>query len=438
MNDPQDISIDNDEPLPSGLANKFGGWTAKAQNYPIFSPTWFRYRALSFIVPLAFFGVILFAIAFFSKDTRNGQSPDAFAYIDFACTWIAFAMFFFVGRWLATLVYKRHWRPRTEAIGIAIALILGAALAIAVKEGGESIKSTRAQNLEQGVQAQSIPGTPVDATGRETDSSRELIVVADGANHYVMEHGRLFNRIIEGILAVWWGGGLDLLAYFRQRRALKEALAQQELERARVGRNEAEMRLSVLAAQIEPHFLFNTLTGVRSAIISDPARGIAIIDNLVDYLRATIPQMRSDANQSQVLLGPQLDAARAYLGVMHARLPRLTFSVDSDPALLNQPVPPLMLISLVENAVKHGIEPKPGPVHIEVLARKIDDESGTRLELIVTDDGVGFSGVTSGSGIGLANIRERLMQLYGKRAELVLKARVEGGVVASIALPIAA
>jgi len=198
------------------------------------------------------------------------------------------------------------------------------------------------------------------------------------------------------------------------------------------------MRLSVLAAQIEPHFLFNTLTGVRSAIISDPARGIAIIDNLVDYLRATIPQMRSDANQSQVLLGPQLDAARAYLGVMHARLPRLTFSVDSDPALLNQPVPPLMLISLVENAVKHGIEPKPGPVHIEVLARKIDDESGTRLELIVTDDGVGFSGVTSGSGIGLANIRERLMQLYGKRAELVLKARVEGGVVASIALPIAA
>jgi LytS/YehU family sensor histidine kinase len=265
-----------------------------------------------------------------------------------------------------------------------------------------------------------------------------MVVVADGANQYVMEHGVLLNRLIEVILAVWWGGGLDLLAYFRQRRALTDALAQQELERARVGRNEAEMRLSVLAAQIEPHFLFNTLTGVRAAIRSDPARGIAIIDHLVDYLRATIPQMRSDANQSQVLLEPQLDAARAYLGVMAARLPRLSFSVECDPALLNQPVPPLMLISLVENAVKHGIEPKPGPVHIAVLARKIDGESGARLELVVTDDGAGFSGATSGSGIGLANIRERLAQLYGKRAELVLKARAEGGVAASISLPIAA
>jgi len=438
MNDPQDISIDNDQPLPSGLANKIGGWTTKAQSYPIFSPTWFRYRALSFIVPLAFFGVIIIAIAIFSKDTRNGQSPDAFVYIDFACTWVAFAMFFFLGRWLATLVYKRHWRPRIEAISIAVALILGAGLAIGIKEGGEYIKSTRTQSREYTVQAEPMAGNQVDSAQRETESSKGIVVIADGANHYVMENGRLFNRLIDGILAIWWGGGLDLLAYFRQRRALKDALAQQELERARVGRNEAEMRLSVLAAQIEPHFLFNTLTGVRSAIISDPARGIAIIDNLVDYLRATIPQMRSDANQSQVSLGPQLDAARAYLGVMHARLPRLSFSVDCDPAILNQPVPPLMLISLVENAVKHGIEPKPGPVHIAVLARKIDGESGPRLELIVTDDGVGFSSATSGSGIGLANIRERLTQLYGKRAELVLKARAEGGVVASIALPIAA
>jgi sensor histidine kinase YesM len=95
-----------------------------------------------------------------------------------------------------------------------------------------------------------------------------------------------------------------------------------------------------------------------------------------------------------------------------------------------------MLISLVENAVKHGIEPKPGAARIEVLARKVGDENGRYIELSVSDDGIGFSGATSGSGIGLSNIRERLAQLYGKRAQLNLKARAQGGVIASIILPL--
>jgi sensor histidine kinase YesM len=95
-----------------------------------------------------------------------------------------------------------------------------------------------------------------------------------------------------------------------------------------------------------------------------------------------------------------------------------------------------MLISLVENAVKHGIEPKLGAARIEVLAHKFSNASGEYIELSVSDDGVGFSAATSGSGIGLANIRERLAQLYGTKAQLNLKARPQGGVVASIVLPL--
>jgi LytS/YehU family sensor histidine kinase len=94
-----------------------------------------------------------------------------------------------------------------------------------------------------------------------------------------------------------------------------------------------------------------------------------------------------------------------------------------------------MLISLVENAVKHGIELKPGPARIDVQARRIDNVEGARLEIAVIDDGVGFTNAAAGSGIGLANVRERLAQLYGDAAALSLKARPEGGVIAAIMLP---
>src|ERR1700741_3315983 len=129
------------------------------------------------------------------------------------------------------------------------------------------------------------------------------------------------------VLVIGVGRPVDSLRDFRQKRVMQDAALMRELERAKEGRTEAELRLSVLAAQIEPHFLFNTLTGVRSAIRSDPERGIAIIDHLVEYLRATIPQMRNDAGRTYVDLASQLDVARAYLGVMHLRLPRLSYAI---------------------------------------------------------------------------------------------------------------
>jgi hypothetical protein len=424
-----------DQPLPVAFIQKFSGWGAQAHNYPTFSPTWFKYRALSFWVPLAFIAVISISSAIFSS--TMGSEHEKIKPLDCVLDWCCFATLFFLGRWLAMLVYKRHMPQKKEALGVVAAILLGAVLSTALNEINDELRIQRnhpnAQVSETASQLKQSADSPKDGVGKNSVPSAAEQKRADDA-----EIRRSYNRIFWLIMVVWWGGALDLLEYFRQRRALENLRVQQELEHAKVGRNDAELRLSVLAAQIEPHFLFNTLTGVRSAIISDPERGIEIIDNLVEYLRATIPQMRDDACTSQVSLGAQLDAARAYLGVMHARLPRLGFSVSCDPALRAQPVPPLMLISLVENAVKHGIEPKPGPTRIDVAANKIDSDDGARIELIVTDDGVGFSGTTSGSGIGLANIRERLSQMDGKRASLSLKARGEGGVVATISLPVMA
>lgn len=238
------------------------------------------------------------------------------------------------------------------------------------------------------------------------------------------------------LLACWLGGVTDLVTYVRQRGKLDDVLRDQALHRADAARAAAELRMSVLAAQVEPHFLFNTLASVRSAIVSDQARAAAIVDHLVDYLRSTIPQMRDEAASTSVPLGHQLDAARAYLSLMHERMPRLAFSVDAEPGLEKAQVPPLMLISLVENAVKHGVEPKSGPASIAVSARRQEHAGVAMLELHVVDDGTGFGCAMSGTGIGLANIQERLAAQYGAQAGLTLKSLPEGGVAAILRLPL--
>ena len=157
-----------------------------------------------------------------------------------------------------------------------------------------------------------------------------------------------------------------------------------------------------------------------------------MIDCLVDYLRASIPRLRSSGG-SEATLGGQLDLVRAYLGLMAARMPRLQWAVDAAPDLQDLPCPPLMLISLAENAVKHGVEPKIGPARITVHARR---DEASALEITVADDGAGFGTSATGSGLGLANIRERLQQMYQGRAALTLKARAEGGVAATLTLPL--
>jgi sensor histidine kinase YesM len=309
--------------------------------------------------------------------------------------------------------------------GIAIALFFGVALSFTTVKFAEHVmdKKLKKATPETTEKIQSLVKSDEVKVG--------LIITDEDKNK-----ADIVNYVLWLLLLTWWGGALDFRAYLKQGRAMKEALIQDKLEQYRSERNQAQMQLSILASQVEPHFLFNTLSGVRAAMLSDPARGVAIIDHLVDYLRSTIPQMRIDGNLMLTSVRNQFDSVQAYLGVIHMRIPRLSFTLDCPDDLRDCAMPPLMLISLVENAVKHGIEPKKGAVQISVTASKVQNQFGEQLCLTVADNGVGFGVSSSGSGIGLSNIRERLKQLYAGKASLELSMREQGGIEAQILLPL--
>jgi len=189
-----------------------------------------------------------------------------------------------------------------------------------------------------------------------------------------------------------------------------------------------QARLSALQAQIEPHFLFNTLANVRRLYETTPERGREMLSCLIDYLRAALPSMRSASST----LGRELDLARSFLTILQMRMgERLRFSITAEAGLLDSPMPPMVLPTLVENAIKHGLGPLPEGGRIDIRARRDGDD----LEIEVRDTGAGFT-AAKGSGLGLANTRSRLAGLYGPRASLQLATGAPRGVVAMLRLPL--
>jgi LytS/YehU family sensor histidine kinase len=197
-----------------------------------------------------------------------------------------------------------------------------------------------------------------------------------------------------------------------------------------LSRQLAESRLRLLQLQIEPHFLFNTLGSAQQLAEKGAPEAARLIANLIRFLRAAMPKLRDD----MTTLAQERTLVEAYLGIMRTRLgPRLAWSVDIAPELDDAPLPPGMLITLVENAIKHGIEPLCGDGRIDVRGSRLADGA---LVLTVGDTGAGIaSGVPPGQGIGLANIRERLELLYGSAARLELESNEPCGFVARITLP---
>ncbi|MFO1306805.1 MAG: histidine kinase [Burkholderiales bacterium] len=226
--------------------------------------------------------------------------------------------------------------------------------------------------------------------------------------------------------------GVAVGIYAVQRRAAASAsrLHEAALERVALDRQMLEARLQVMRAQIEPHFLFNTLANVKRLCQRDVPRGITMLDNLVQYLRAALPQLRGGATT----LGQEADLVRAYLDVLQIRMGAyLAFSVDVPADLRSCSFPPMMLLTLAENAIKHGLASSPEAGRIDVAARL----EGPDLVVDVADTGVGFGvAKTSGTGIGLANTRARLAALYGSGSELALRANEPRGVVATIRVPL--
>ena len=208
------------------------------------------------------------------------------------------------------------------------------------------------------------------------------------------------------------------------------AQANQRAETADMARRLAEARLAVLQAQIEPHFLFNTLATVQYLVKSDPVAADFLLSQLTRYLRLVMPSMR----QLSSTLGREFELTEAYLQIAKLRMGgRLDVEVDLPAALEAAEFPSMVLQTLVENAIKHGVEPKPGPVRIRVFARQVGDE----LHVGVQDDGVGLGGAqTKGSGTGLQNIRERLQGIHGERAQLHVAGLADGGVLATVVVPL--
>lgn len=222
---------------------------------------------------------------------------------------------------------------------------------------------------------------------------------------------------------------LTLGALYRERdaEARSQALAF-ALERETLERQALDARLSLLRAQIEPHFLFNTLANVQELVEAGSPRAAAVLKSLIAYLRAAVPRL----HDGQATLGDEEALVRAYLEVMLMRMPdRLQWQVDIDPALRALRFPAMALLTLVENAVRHGVDPSEEGGRIEVGARRGADGA---LEVWVADTGVGL-GPGAEPGTGLTNLRARLQAFFGPAARLELLEQAPRGLRALMRVP---
>jgi len=210
-----------------------------------------------------------------------------------------------------------------------------------------------------------------------------------------------------------------------------ERLATEELKRhaAEQAQALAETRLHMLQAQIEPHFLFNTLASVQHLVRTDPEQADFLLTQLISYLRQAIPDVRGTASA----LGCEFASIQTYLDIVRVRMGgRLTVTVQYDPALADVPFPSLIIHTLVENAIKHGVEMKTGPVSIGVTARPVQHG----IEVSIRDNGVGLGAInTVSGGVGLRNIRDRLALAYDGSARLDIADVPGGGVCATVSIP---
>jgi sensor histidine kinase YesM len=191
--------------------------------------------------------------------------------------------------------------------------------------------------------------------------------------------------------------------------------------------------MAAMQAQVEPHFLFNTLASIDHLIEVDPPRASVMQKNLIALLRAAMPTMREASDGGVRELGRELAVIRPYLEILKVRMEeRLSTEIDVPEGLLSAEFPPMMLQTLVENAVKHGLEPKPEGGRLSLKAEIVHG----KLAVTVSDTGLGFGrAATAGTGVGLANIRERLQLLYGAKGSLTITEKPGGGTVATIAVP---
>lgn len=262
------------------------------------------------------------------------------------------------------------------------------------------------------VQATVTPGNGTSSitliVGPDASAWLDLFVLDDGVN---VENAEAVTRAITRRVA----------DQRRQEQAdVEKTVSEKELTVA---------RLNLLNAQVEPHFLYNTLASAQVLTRTDPPRADVMLGHLIHYLRSSLP--RTDDTLST--LGEELERTLAYLEILKIRMgSRLSLQIEVPEALKSVPMPSMMLQTLVENAIKHGLEPKTGGGTVWILARQHDDHA----TLTVADDGQGFGGQISGTGIGLKNLRERLRLTFGGEASFAIVSNFPSGVAATLTLPL--
>nr|WP_314628646.1 histidine kinase [uncultured Janthinobacterium sp.] len=217
----------------------------------------------------------------------------------------------------------------------------------------------------------------------------------------------------------------------KKRAEAETVTANEAAERESMQRQLSEAKMQMMQAQVEPHFLFNTLASVEHLIQVDPPRAAKMQRSLIQYLRAVLPQMRDNALITN--LGREADMVQAYLNLLKMRMEeRLTVDFQIPDGLRSAAFPPMMLQSMVENAIKHGLEVKPEGGTLRIVA----EVAHSKLRVTVTDDGLGFGAVPSdGTGLGLPTIRERLKLLHGDEGSLTITPNQPSGVCAVIEVP---
>lgn len=394
-------------PLPAEVLVGGNSVWSRYHRYPVFSWPWLRGRSLLFGSIIALLTLLIsFGTAVTVRDWGLAGLAGAHMFI-------AFFLMATTGPALATAARLMRWPLRRERFLVVLAVLLGMGAGFFVDRWASSFMDTEVR------QAMAAAGavTPKDPEIDPAFKSVALVV----------------NLSVLLVIYGLFGGGLALRAYFSEGRRWEADRRLRQLVALRMQKQQADLRLGLLQAQVEPHFLFNTLASVRALVRQDPAQAEATLDALVIHLRATIPKLRDGESLLHSTLGQQLDICASYLELMRLRMGgRLSYAVEAGPALRQRPFPPLLLITLVENAIKHGIEPQPGPGRVEVRAGL----RGERLVLSVVDDGVGLK-PGLGSGVGLANVREQLAARYEGKASFSLKGLAGGrGAVAEITLPL--
>ena len=267
------------------------------------------------------------------------------------------------------------------------------------------------------------------------------VVASTAAESYAACSGSFGNNCYDELGGLWRNifgnyaryGSLCALftVVFVYLRAADESAAraqQADLDRARFIQQMDEAHLRMLQAQIEPHFLFNTLANVRRLYQTSPADASKMLDNLMRYFEVALPQMRA----ADSTLGREAALTESYLEIQRIRMGRrLEFGIDIPDRLRDATLPPMMLLTLAENAIKHGLAPLREGGSLTISAATNGDE----LHVRVADSGRGFT-QSSGGGTGLANIRARLAGMYGAAGQLNLALNTPRGVIATLALPL--